>query len=76
MECLPARSDAGIDLLLREMTLLQHVLDGFDFELSFLLIVLVSEFLPLLRNPLLRVRLEVSIRVLSRVPTLLLSHPG
>ena len=76
LECFPTRSDPGIDLLLREMTLLEDILNRLNFELSFLLIVLVSQFLPLLRNPLLRVRLKVSIRLINWVPTLMLSHQG
>jgi len=56
LESFPTRGDPGIYLLLREMTLLEHILDGFNLELSFLLIVLVSEFLPLVGNPLLRER--------------------
>jgi len=42
------------------MTLLEHILDGFDLELSFLLIMLIAEFLPLVRNSLLGKRFQIS----------------
>jgi hypothetical protein len=58
---LTARLYPHVHLHLRLVTLVHDVLDGFDLELTLLLVVLVAESLPLLRQTLLRKGFKVSI---------------